>query len=1140
MQAVVRWGLVCSLALLGAACGDNTKVPVAVGGTVSGLEGTGLVLRVNGANDLPVTSNGTFAFTAPLPVNTDYAVTIASQPSSPSQTCMIANGSGRITGEDPITNIAITCQTGVFTVGGTVTGLTGTGLVLRNNGGDDLSVSADGAFTFATPVPSGAAFSVTVQTQPNGPTQTCDVAGASGTVGDGPVTTVVVNCAVDKFTVGGVIAGLDGTVVLQNSAGDDITVSANGDFAFPTTVASGQPYDVTVRTQPTDLSQTCVVTMGAGTVTNANITSVRVDCTTNTFAVNVDVTGLDGAGLVLQNNMTDNLTITTNGTHTFSTEIASGASYAVSVLSQPSGRTQECTVSNGGGTVGGAAITNITVTCVTTAFSVGGTVTGLVGSGLILQDNGGDNHPVGANGTFAFTTPVNSGDTYNVTVFANPAGPTQTCTVTGGTGTVGAGPVSTVVVNCATNTYTVGGTVTGLAGTLVLRNNGVDDRTLTSNGTFAFATPVNSGDNYVVTVRTQPGTPSQTCTVTNGTGTVVASNITSVNVTCVTNQFTIRGTVSGLAGNGLVLQNNNTNNRAITGNGPFAFTAMVTSGNAYAVTVLTNPSGLSQTCTVANGSGVVGGADVTNVLVTCTTNTYPITVNVSGLEGSGLVVRDNGGDDRSVTGNGTFSFATQIPSGGAYAVSVFTNPSGPSQTCVVGNGSGTVTNAAITNVTLTCTTNTYPVRVTVTGLAGMGLTLQNNGGDDLSPTADGTSTFGSEVASGDDYDVTVTAQPTNPSQTCSVSGGTGTVGGGPVTTITVNCETNTYTVGGTVSGLVGTLVLGNTGGDTRTLTGDGGFAFPTPLASGATYDVTVVTQPGAPSQTCTVSNGSGVVTNAAVTNVVVTCTTNTFAIRGTISGLAGGDQVVLRDNNSDTLTRSANGAFVFGTRVPSGGAYNVTVFTNPTAPVSQTCSVTNGAGTVGAADITNVAVTCTTTSFTIGGNVAGLPPGASVVLVDNGTDPRTVSANGAFTFATPIASGATYNVTVGTQPAVGHCTVVNGAGIVGNANVTNVTVTCSLSITKWSEGTMAWPDEACNPDFSFGGCDTNAQDHADAWADKVCKLNGYSSGVWTGNKAPGCNGPISMWCGGNIPCTPIYETDCQDFDQTKIELTCTP
>ena len=60
-----------------------------------------------------------------------------------------------------------------FTIGGTVTGLTGSGLVLRNNGGDDLAVAADGTYTFSTSVANGGSYNVTVLTQPDRTTLQC-------------------------------------------------------------------------------------------------------------------------------------------------------------------------------------------------------------------------------------------------------------------------------------------------------------------------------------------------------------------------------------------------------------------------------------------------------------------------------------------------------------------------------------------------------------------------------------------------------------------------------------------------------------------------------------------------------------------------------------------------------------------------------------------------------------------------------------------------------------------------------------------------------------------------------------------------------------------------------------------------------
>lgn len=78
-----------------------------------------------------------------------------------------------------------------FTLGGTVSGLSGT-LVLQNNSGDDLSLSADGSFTFSTSVAEGSTYHVTVQTQPT--IQTCLVSNGSGTMGGSDITNVSVNC----------------------------------------------------------------------------------------------------------------------------------------------------------------------------------------------------------------------------------------------------------------------------------------------------------------------------------------------------------------------------------------------------------------------------------------------------------------------------------------------------------------------------------------------------------------------------------------------------------------------------------------------------------------------------------------------------------------------------------------------------------------------------------------------------------------------------------------------------------------------------------------------------------------------------------------------------------------------------------
>ena len=101
---------------------------------------------------------------------------------------------------------------------------------------------------------------------------------------------------------------------------------------------------------------------------------------------------------------------------------------------------------------------------------------------------------------------------------------------------------------------------------------------------------------------------------------------------------------------------------------------------------------------------MIAGAAVTNVALTCTTNTYTVGGTIKGLAGSGLVLQDNAGDDLAISSNGAFTFATKVASGVNYAVTVKTQPGSPSQTCAVGTGSGAIANGNISNVTVTCTT----------------------------------------------------------------------------------------------------------------------------------------------------------------------------------------------------------------------------------------------------------------------------------------------------------------------------------------------------------------------------------------------------------------------------------------------------
>lgn len=188
---------VAGTVMLSACLNENYPYPyVSLGGTVSGLNGAGLVLQNNSGNDLVITAEGGFTFHALILRNSAYNVTVLSHPASPIQRCSVVNGTGVASAR--VDNVQVNCVD-THTVSGAVLGLRGSGLILRNNGGDNLAISADGSFTFSAAVASGDNYSVSVQTQPGAPAQTCSVTNASGVIATADISNVEVNCVSNTY-----------------------------------------------------------------------------------------------------------------------------------------------------------------------------------------------------------------------------------------------------------------------------------------------------------------------------------------------------------------------------------------------------------------------------------------------------------------------------------------------------------------------------------------------------------------------------------------------------------------------------------------------------------------------------------------------------------------------------------------------------------------------------------------------------------------------------------------------------------------------------------------------------------------------------------------------------------------------------
>jgi hypothetical protein len=454
-----RIAALVTLCILGACSSNNgAPPPLTLSGSVSGLTASGLVLT-NGTTTLAVASGAkTFSFGAVLSSGMTYAVTVQTQPTA--ATCTVAKGSGTARSAN-IANVVVTCASQTFRVGGSVSNLTASGLVLAN-GSDTVAVAA-GATSFVMPtlVATGGSYSVTVATQPVG--EACAVTGGMGTMPAHAVTSIAVTCTDQPFTLGGRISGLSTSGLVIANGSDTVTVAANATaFTLPTAVSYGTSYTLTVATQPTGL--TCSFSSGSnispssGTMPANDVTNTALVCSPQSYVLGGTVTGLTGGSLVLTDG-TNMLTVSSSGSQSFSmpTEIAYGTQYALTVQTQPTGLT--CTPgSNSTGTMPAGPV-SVAVTCAAAGYTLGGSISGLTATGLVLANGSGNTISPAAGATmFSLPNPVTYGSTYDVIATTQPIG--QTCAVTAASGTMPASNVNSVQVVCSNNTFTTAGAYT--------------------------------------------------------------------------------------------------------------------------------------------------------------------------------------------------------------------------------------------------------------------------------------------------------------------------------------------------------------------------------------------------------------------------------------------------------------------------------------------------------------------------------------------------------------------------------------------------------------------------------------------------------------------------------------------------------
>lgn len=593
-----------------------------LGGAVVGLAGQGLTLSANGGSALAINQNGSYQFDVALKDKSSYTISVAQQPTNPKQTCTLSNAGG-VVSSDAINNVDVNCVSAPYKVGGTVLGLIGGSLKIQINAAEEITVAANGTFQFTQTIPDGTTYNVQVTQNPASPAQTCSASKNKSSVRSKDVTDVAIVCATQNFTVGGFASGLTGSGLKLSLNGGPDLVAAAGFFTFPQVVADNSAFNVQITAQPTNPAQTCTVSNNQNILQGANVTNVQVQCGSTSYPVSGTVVGLIGQGFTLQINGGSELLVGANGAITFPA-MADGSAYNVQVLSQPTLPTQVCGIVNNKGTISGAAVSDVQVICSVQAYQISGYIAGLSGGTVTLVNNENNDEIMNVgNGFFNFARLIPDGSAYSVSVKNQPLSPLQFCSVLNSTGAISGGSVGNIFGYCQI-AYQVGGTVTGLAGQgLALQINGTEIKTISANGSYNFTYGLPGAATYSVQVLNNPKGLSQTCVVSNGFGTMPSAAVGNVNISCTTDYFAVTGTVRGLTGNGLTLQNNGGSDIGLNSTGSdinFTFASQI-DGSGYSITILNQASSPPQVCSIsASGtaaSGTVSGGNKAGLLIDC-------------------------------------------------------------------------------------------------------------------------------------------------------------------------------------------------------------------------------------------------------------------------------------------------------------------------------------------------------------------------------------------------------------------------------------------------------------------------------------------------------------------------------------------
>ena len=424
--------------------------------------GETITLTLNGTTDLTLDKwdFNAVAFSTALNPGDSYVVTIKTLP--PARICALSNSVGVIqAGVTPVVTMQCVNDTNPMqSIGGNITNLIGDGLVVNIGGRESLPIAAGNtSYTFAELVPDYTSHNVSIESHPAG--QICSLSNSYISAWGSSVSDLNVTCSNGPHQIGGAASGIMATglsLTLNNN--ETINVNADGNFNFSTLLSDAMNYSVVITSQPPE--QICSINDFSGYNLSASVSNIFVDCVAADYAIKTNVKGYSSTTpLLLQLNGDEIFEVTSNTVSgyypypfnplEFLTRLNTGESYLVTIAGQPEG--QLCSITSASGTVVSADVSDIGAVCenvpVTAGpYTVNVTTSGLLGSGLVLQLNGGSDLSVTVDSQQSFTTQLADTAAYTVSVLSQPSTPLQHCNVVNNSGVVAGEDVTHVSVQC--------------------------------------------------------------------------------------------------------------------------------------------------------------------------------------------------------------------------------------------------------------------------------------------------------------------------------------------------------------------------------------------------------------------------------------------------------------------------------------------------------------------------------------------------------------------------------------------------------------------------------------------------------------------------------------------------------------------